>query len=184
MSDLRHMYFDWLYDMVSDWDEIRNYSYKKLLYFLHMTDFEYSLPMDANRYDDGIELRYKFGYKFEIDQRNIVSELDNKPCSVLEMMVALAERCEESVMDNPEEGNRTAEWFWCMIKSLGLFDQDDELYSREIVSRKIRKFLDRNYGSNGKGGLFTIPDCRDDLRDVEIWYQANWWLNYILKGGS
>lgn len=181
MDDLRHTYFDWLYGLVSDWPELKKRSYKKLLYCLYTIDFEYLLPMDANRYDDGIELRYKFGKERNIDQRKIASELDNKPCSILEMMIALAIRMEDDVMDNPEEDNRTAEWFWVMIDSLGLYDQDDILYCRDIIGRKMKKFNDRLYGPNGKGGLFTIPDCSEDLRDVEIWCQAMWWLNYILR---
>lgn len=182
MNNLKHMYFDWLYDIVSHWDGIRDQSYRKLLYYLYSVDFEYSIPMDANRYDDGIELRYKFAYQNDIDQRLIAVELDTRPCSVLEMMIALAIRCEKDIMDSPSDEDRTDAWFWYMIKSLGLFDQDDELYSRDIISRKITKLLDRTYAPNGKGGLFTIPNCSDDLREIEIWTQAMWWLNYILKG--
>lgn len=50
----------------------------------------------------------------------IASYLDNRPCSVLEMIIALAIRLEEHIMDDPDIGNRTGQWFWDMIVSLGL----------------------------------------------------------------
>ena len=43
----------------------------------------------------------------------------------------------------------------------------------------IRRFLNRDYERDGKGGLFTIEHCRYDMRDIEIWYQANWYLDNV-----
>ena len=39
--------------------------------------------------------------------------------------------------------------------------------------------MNREYEPNGKGGLFTIRGCEEDLTEVEIWYQLNWYLNTI-----
>jgi len=50
------------------------------------------LPMDGNRAEDGIDLRYRFGYEKEYEGSTIASYLDNSPCSVLEMLIALAFR--------------------------------------------------------------------------------------------
>ena len=38
-----------------------NKSYRRLFYKLHDTEFAYTIPMDGNRAEDGIELRYRFG---------------------------------------------------------------------------------------------------------------------------
>jgi hypothetical protein len=101
------------------------------------------------------------------------------PCSVLEMMIALAVRCEETIMDDPAYGNRTAQWFWGMITSLGLNGMTDELYNRFEVDRVVANLLNREYQPNGKGGLFTIRRCDRDLRTVEIWVQLLWYINSI-----
>ena len=50
-----------------------------------------------------------------------------------------------------------------------------EVYAIDV----IRRFLNRDYERDGKGGLFTIEHCRYDMRDIEIWYQANWYLDNI-----
>ncbi len=106
--------------------------------------------------------------------------LDCRPCSVLEMMIALAIRLEEHIMDDPEVGNRTGQWFWNMIVNLGLGSMNDSRFNKLYVQNIIHKFLEREYQPNGKGGLFTIEDCRYDLREIEIWYQACWYLDNII----
>jgi hypothetical protein len=94
------------------------------------------------------------------------------------MMIALAIRCED-FMDNPSIGDRMPQWFWGMITSLGLGSMTDDNFDRDYIDDVIDVFLDRNYAPNGKGGLFTIRNCKDDLRYVEIWYQLCWYLNSI-----
>ena len=101
----------------------------------------------------------------------------NAPCSVLEMMVALAIRCEETIMDNPAYGDRTAQWFWGMIRTLGLYSMTDDRFDQEYVDMVIDRFLNRDYEPNGEGGLFKINNCKYDLRKIEIWYQLCWYLD-------
>lgn len=175
-------YFNWLCDAVngrlrtSATDD--NISFDKLLMYLHGTEFEYSIPMDANRADDGIGLRYRFASENNIPDENIADTIYG-PCSMLEMMVGLAIRCEESIMDDPAYGNRTGQWFWGMIVNLGLGSMTNSRFNRRQVDKAIRQFLDREYEPNGKGGLFTVRNCDEDLRKVEIWYQLCWYLDEI-----
>ena len=96
------------------------------------------------------------------------------------MMVALAFKVEEQFMDDDDYGNRTGQWFWNMIASLGLGTMNDNDFDEGYVRRVIYRFLDREYESNGKGGLFTIENCRCDLRDMEIWSQFMWYLDDFL----
>lgn len=174
---MRDDYFDWLYDIVCKSDK-----YKVLCAFLHGQEFTYTIPMDDNRYEDGISLRYRFGYECDLPDYRIADEIDNRPCSVFEMMVALALRMEEDVMACPGL-NRTSEWFEAMIVSLGLEDMTNERFIENRCSRVIVNFLNRDYAKNGQGGLFTVDDMAyRDLRTVEIWYQAIWFLNDVLKG--
>ena len=83
-------------------------------------------------------------------------------------------------MEDDTVGNRTGQWFWNMIVSLGLGSMSDSRYNEREVDRILDIFLNRTYEANGRGGLFTIEDCTYDLRAVDIWYQMMWYLNTIL----
>lgn len=175
--ELNNLYFDWMYSLVCDNQYCEAESYRKLLYQLHCIEFIYTIPMDANRADDGIDLRYQFGYECDIDRPAIARYIDDRPCSMLEMLVALASRCETHIMYDPEIGDRTGLWFWSMIRNLGLGDMTDDNFDEELVDYTITNFLDHNYEPDGRGGLFTLKCFDRDLRGVEIWYQLNWYLN-------
>ena len=179
-DDVLNEYFNWMCQLVSDKQYIGDRSYRKLLSKLHNIPFTYTIDMDGNRAADGIDLRYRFGYERNYEDYIIASFLDDKPCSVLEMIIALALRC-ETIMEDPDYGDRTGEWFWGMIESLGLESMDDTSFNRDYVDDVIDIFLSRDYGRDGRGGLFTIKHPKRDLRTVEIWYQMNWYLDSILK---
>lgn len=179
-DELNNLYFDWMYQLVSNDERYSSHlSYRKLLYLLHDTEFTYTIEMDGNRHEDGVDLRYRFGYKYGVNSAEIADCLDNRPCSVLEMMIALSIRLEEHIMDDPDIGDRTGQWFWDMIVNLGLGSMDDSKFRKDDASEIVQRFLDREYERNGKGGLFTVNHCRYDLRDIEIWYQACWYLNEV-----
>ena len=174
-EELNHRYFDWMWHLVCD-DEYSKVSYRKLLTHLHELEFTYILPMDENRFADGIDLRYKFGYYCHYEDPIIATYLDDKPCSVLEMMVALSIRCED-IMDDPEIGDRTGQWFWNMIVNLGLGRMNDRYFDEDYVDDVIYTFLNREYEYDGTGGLFTVKNTNTDMRNVEIWHQMCWSLN-------
>ena len=179
-NEMKKRYFDWMCRLVCDDKRVKKLSYRKLLSYLNTIDFVYILPMDGNRAEDGVDLRYRFGYDRGIDHAVIASYLDDHGPSVLEMMVALSVRCEESIMDNPEYGNRTSQWFWNMIDNLGLNHMTDNNLDEDYVDYRIDIFLNRKYDYNGSGGLFTVKEPYSDMRTVEIWYQMCWYLNEIL----
>ena len=172
-------YFNWLYDLICGSKRPRELSYRKLLIHLHKTDFRYLIAKDKNRARDGVDLRYRFALAIYYDtEPDYIMDLLDGPCSVLEMMVALAMRCEET-MDDPDMGDRTGQWFWAMIVSLGLGGMTDVRFSATIATDVIERFLDRDYEPNGNGGLFTIENCRSDLREVEIWNQMWWYIDTL-----
>lgn len=170
-------YFEWLWNFTKCRGHSQN---RKIITLLHNIEFRYSIPMDANREEDGIDLRYRFITEVGIPKnyQEVYAYLDG-PCSVLEMMIALAIRCEESIMDDPDIGDRTSEWFWLMMKNLGLDYMSDRKFDRDLAEEKISIFLDRKYKRNGEGGLFVV-NGRRDLRKVEIWYQMCWYLDTIM----
>jgi len=128
--------------------------------------------MDVNRVADGLNLRERLGFQ------------SGNPCSIFEMMVALAVRCEEHIMTNDEIGDRTPRWFWGMIENLGLREMTDDIFDESVVDEIIERFLARDYSYNGRGGLFYVSEPRMDMRDVEIWYQMMWYLDEEIKGGE
>ncbi len=179
-DDIRNEYFEWIYDIICGRRYQHVISFRKLLMYLHDTEFTYLIPRDENRAKDGENLRYRFSLACGYEHSYLaITNMLSGPCSVLEMMVALAIRCEEEIMDDPSLGDRTAQWFWRMITSLGLGSMVDERFDRHLVHDVVERFLSREYEPNGKGGLFTIRNCEYDLRDVEIWYQQCWYLDSI-----
>lgn len=168
----KELYFNWMVGLV------HAERYSKLMTHLYSTPFYYIIPLDQNRVEDGVDLRYRWGRENDIPDPVVASELDCQPCSVLEMILALAIRVEESIMTDPDIGNRTSEWFWDMIVNLNLGGMDDFRYNEYYVTEALTKFMERNYNPDGSdGGLFTIKNPREDLRKVEIWYQAMWYLS-------
>lgn len=178
---LMNEYFEWMYRLIFSGRE-NGASYRKLLCKLHDTEFTYSIAMDGNRAEDGVDLRYRFGNEKKKREASVASCLDVFPCSVLEMMVALAIRLEEQIMDNPDIGDRTGEWFMGMVESLGLGGMDDGNFDRRAVAKALERLLSRSYKKNGEGGLFTVKRRGIDMREVEIWCQAMWHLDDVLKG--
>lgn len=175
-DQIRNEYFDWMINLVNANRGPKEISYIKLLEYLHNTEFTYLILRDRNRAEDGVDLRYRFGL---VRKHPEYPEYLSGPSSVLEMMIALAIRCEECIMDDPAYGNRTSQWFWGMIVSLGLGGMTDAIFDRDYVEECLTRFLNREYERNGKGGLFTVKGTRRDMRKMEIWYQLNAYLNSI-----
>lgn len=175
-------YFDWMYDLVCDRRYIGRLSYRKLFTFLYDKSFQFTIDLDGNRADDGIDLRYRFGVNCGYSQNVIATYLDDKECSVLEMLVALAIRCEENIMDDPNSGNRTCQWFWSMIRNLGLGFMTDAKFNKREADDIVERFLNHEYERNGEGGLFTVKHTIHDMRTTEIWNQAMWYLDEVIGG--
>ena len=74
-DEMNNMYFEWMYHLVCEEDM----SYRKLFYLLHDIDFTYTIDMDGNRFDDGVDLRYRFGDETGCDERMVAKYLDTRP---------------------------------------------------------------------------------------------------------
>ncbi len=169
-------YFEWMCDYICEGRYGGPNSYRKLLRYLHDVEFTYSIPKDANRAADGIDLRYRFAYDTGMACADTYLE---GPCSVFEMILALAIRCEENIMDDPRKGDRTGQWFWHMINNLGLGYMIDNRFDISEAEDIVARFLDREYEPDGRGGLFTVRYCDCDMRDEEIWTQMCYFLDTI-----
>lgn len=176
-QDIINQYLYWLTGLVCD--EHHQRYYQNLLEYLHNIEFTWTINNDENRAIDGVNLRERFA-----EEHNLNIYICNRylggPCTVLEMLVALSCRCEGSIMDDNDFGNRTAKWFWIMIRSLGLSSMDDGRFDEDYVQFVIDRLLTRSYKRDGDGGLFHIRGTRRDLRKAEIWYQMCWYLDTII----
>ena len=181
IDEVREEYFRWLYNLVSENRYADTISYRKLLRHLHDIEFTYSIRRDKNRAEDGMSLRYRFAMHCYGDAAiDYVLDILDGPCSVLEMMVGLAVRCEKWIMDDPRFGDRTGQWFWNMITNLGLGSVKDERYDARVVDIAIKRLLNREYEPDGEGGLFRVKNCDVDMRSIEIWRQLSRYVNSIM----
>lgn len=171
---IRGSYFGWMCRMVGGRDEG---DWRSLFRLLHSVEFVYILPMDENRMIDGLDLRNRFALENGYSENDVIEAFKDYPCSVFEMMVALAHRCEEQIMSDDEEGDRTSVWFFDMIRSLGLSGMRGNGFNEEKARAIVYIFLKRKYEPDGRGGLFTLEHPNRDMRGTEIWYQLQWYLN-------
>lgn len=170
MTPLDEAYFSWLCSQVGP-VRLQNPSkltYWKLLRFLYDKEFTWKLERDANRANDGKDLRYQFIRDTGAPKDDLWLSM---PCSFLEMLYALAFAAAF------EGGGESSECFWEMIENIGLIEcHDRNRPSEAIVDHMLNKIMDRNYEENGKGGLFPLSHPEKDQRDVELWYQLQAYL--------
>ena len=178
MGVYQKRYIQWLCRFLGD---INGYS--KLLDYLYQADFVWIIPMDENRAKDGINLRFQFCDIYRLDSTQMQEIFGSKPCSMLEMMIALAIRIEDDFMGT-ENQNNTSRWFWSMIFSMGLQLQKDEYFNPEKVDSVILHFIEHRYGTDGRGSLFHVPMRNVDFRNLQIWDQMNYWLILMDKKGG
>lgn len=169
-SDIWLEYFDWLCQRVTSLQTPNPANYRKILWQMHCTEFVPRFYYDDNRVSDSMVFRKQF-----------VSTDILHQVGVFEMMVCLSDRIESRTMGGTVDWDRTAYWFWEMVKSLGLLGMDDNHYNGAVATETLNRFLYRRYSSNGIGGLFTIAHSDVDMREHDIWRQAAAHLNEVLR---
>lgn len=168
---LKNRYFVFLCSIVG-----RVYEYGQLLEHLHGIEFYSLVPNDDNRGADGEQLRTIF-----IDEVGPQgsSSLPDGPCTVLEMLIGVAHRLEFELLGGRYE-RPACEWFWVLIDNLGLEWCDNVMHRGPKdcpeVDSKIKRLLDRQYSTDGSGGLFPLKVAHGDQRRIEIWYQMSAWV--------
>ena len=151
--------------------------YSKLLDYLFETPFTWIINNDVNREMDGLELREEYFDEIGIDEEDRDSELDEHRCSVLEMMIALAERIEYHIMGEPGDDD-PSRWVIEMVENLGLDAFDDEAFDENDADYIVQKWLHRAFDKDGNGSIFPVKKQGknegkngSDMRRAEIWFQ-------------
>lgn len=169
---LDDLYFEWLYEQVADLDTTDpRHTHWQLMRRLYCTEFKPYVANDDNRAQDGLELRDLFSFE---EGEFFDPHWDTLPCSIFEMLIALARRMEF-------EGGRSVEhWFWVFMNNMtntnsGWSDQVWNMnprYANLRIDTMTNTLNERLYSENGEGGgLFPLKDPPEDQRGVELWYQ-------------
>lgn len=174
-------YYNWLLDKITDAD-FNPSRYSKLMQTLYNTEFTWTIDEDENRANDGLHLRRDYADEIGVDPMEVRMAV-NRPCTLLEMMVALACRTENQIMEDLFVGPRFGRWMKAMLSSLGLRYDMDDYYDPIYVDYIITSFLSREYNEDGDGGLFRVRNHEVDMTKVEIWVQMNWYLRELLQVG-
>lgn len=177
-------YFEFLYRIGFD-----DSSHRELAGYLNSIPYEYLLDNDENRMYDGTAMRRefedfangnteRFGDRIGGASVDISTAPDGSACTMLEFLVGFAYRlCRDMFNDI-----KISEVVERMLEGLDIWKFVDEEWCVEVEDRiedALDIFLDRDYSYDGSdGNIFVVPDCEDDLRDVELWIQASWWYNY------
>ena len=179
-NQIRDDYRNWLIGLAYNWCSIRG-SYLKLLEYLYSHPFIPRYANDTNRMQDGFEMRFHFIEQFQganYTYHDVYKYL-TEDCNMLEMMAALAQRCEDHIMGDPDIGDRSGVWFFNMIANMHLEDMTDEHFDIMKVDQAVSNVINHNYARNGDGGLFSVRNPDIDMRNAEIWYQMNWYLGEL-----
>lgn len=165
-------YFDWLRAILSLSNHRHPARYEALCERLYKTPFYWFIHNDDNRVEDGRDLRLTFMFDVYGEIDDVWVSMD---ASVLEVIMGIANRL--GFMTEEDAGD----WFWQLIDHLGLIDCTDANWTRDTSNRvdaTIKRFMDRTYEPDGRGGLFPLQHPAQDQRDTEIWYQMS---AYVLE---
>jgi hypothetical protein len=169
---MNNEYFQFLFNIVGNY-----HRYELLLRQLFATEFYPLIPNDDNRCVDGLQTRDLF---YMEKGQHALSLLAEAPCNVFEMLIGVAMRLEFELAQSKFE-KPFSEWFWVLIDNLGLtWATNIEIQSYKAGSDRVKqivsRLLDRQYESDGEGGLFPLKYSENDQRTVEIWYQMSEWV--------
>lgn len=174
---MNEQYFEWLLNRIGI--ETGENGYRGLCQILYQHPFYPIVEMDANRCEDGEAYRDLFATN---DNARWALDQDIGGCTVLEMMLALAEKtsfdmCGSSFQASP------AKWFMEMLENAGL-----DIYTDSILQSDpdayyeacdvLERVIFRQYSWNGQGGFFPLQNSVENQRDVEIEIQRN---NYLME---
>lgn len=164
---LDEQYFLWLLKLIN-----QDHKSAHIILFeqMYKKPFEWYIPNDDNRAEDGRLLREDFLVEEGLFADESWIELD---CSILELVIALSNRLSFETDIDPKI------WFWELIGNLGLAEYANLERIRASI-KEINVILNtlnkREYEEDGYGGLFPLRNPGRDQRRVEIWYQMSAYL--------
>ena len=145
-------YFHWLVDRVGGEDWWSDYYVS--LYRLFDRKYYYVNPIDSSAYESGLGIRTEA----IMDGVDILSIPNGEP-SVLEVLIALCKKIDQSLMYNEDVGDRTPRWFDDIMTVLNFKKPDGN------IDRQIDRFLE------GKAQI--TKRMRFEPHEKTLWEQVN-----------
>ena len=145
-------YFHWLVDQVGGEDWWSDYYVS--LYRLFDRKYYYVNPIDSSAYESGLGIRTEA----IMDGVGILSIPNGEP-SVLEVLIALCKKIDQSLMYNEDVGDRTPRWFDDIMTVLNFKKPDGN------IDRQIDRFLE------GKAQI--TKRMRFEPHEKTLWEQVN-----------
>lgn len=166
-------YFEWLVSLVGE--EWYGHRYRELLYLMFQKDYFWTVAQDENRAEDGKALRIRFLEDFP---NHLWSEdlLDGHCASVLEVLIAFAERCSDQVFRDGME--KTVPIFWFFVENLGLTGCFDTVFTEQKRTKMCTALENWMGGATvGRKRVLKVP-LFGNLCDAneELWYQMHRFL--------
>jgi hypothetical protein len=156
-------YVVWLAPQIRD--DGRHEEFWELIQLMQAKPFEWTVPRDDNRVQDGIDLRSEFCYENRLPH-TALNDLGPR-ASFLEVLIGLSRRVSFAAGD-PAPG-----WAWTLIQNIELHRMTDPLSPRQV--QRANEIMDaviwRNYRPDGGGGFFPLTGSDEDQTQVELWYQ-------------
>ena len=150
-NQVAHEYHRWLISLV-DPDGVFETNYRSLMSLMDKTSYYYVLPLDKNRYLDGIAMRDRYDYEVNRSRWDVLDVLGDKECSILECLVAVFCRYSDDILVEPGENSLAPELFYVSLENLGLLDQDDEHFDIAKSSEILEKWCEKRVYILSHGG--------------------------------
>lgn len=165
-GSLFEVYLGWLESQVGVDQQPRSYS--DLIKLLGSKEFIWLIPHDNNRIADGLDVRWGF-----YEETNLNEEFGY--VSVLEILVALSRRLSFIA------GGDAPGWAWQLLCNLELNKSADPIGPKKSmrVDEILETLVWRTYSKDGQGGFFPLAWPEQDQRDVELWYQMEYYADEI-----
>ena len=173
-------YYRWLISIIEPPETVRSpiRDYGILLFSLWRRDYFWydRYEREEDRANDGRCLRERFMMEFD----RTPDAVPQGPTNVLEMLIALAIRIDNTVHDWTI-GSRPWEWMVMFITNLGLADfTDNNLHPADegYISDRLERWMSHDIGRRGERGLFRFrtPASKTDIERMTTWDQMQYWV--------
>ena len=195
--EVAYHYFLWLCSQVG-LDGIHGQHYKYITppyesetYFnvarkLHAAPYKVLTTLDENSLSDVKMMRYWYanGHSNFKDYSGIA----RTGATLLEVLIALVQRFDTDVMVSPTNEDRSAQWFWLIMRNTSMDIFNDSYFqptqngdgrmeydttADRLCSGIIENINQRTYEFSGEGGCFPLKNPKCDQRKVDLWHQMH-----------
>ena len=168
-------YFGWLLDRYLNNNKLTNYQY--LLIQMFETNYEALNELDESRANDGYDIRAEYLEDYPNDGVYL-----EQPANLLEALIGLCLHISD-MTDGFVQDSSVGYWLWRIILNLNLGAyQDDTVGNFVNADAEIQKVfhdaMEQNYDECGNGSFFPLKHIhhRQDSRQLDLWYQMNFWI--------